>query len=95
MHPCEVLGHRPCLVALQGTDEVPFKPGSANSEGFFERFLHVVFAEGALPCRNRFAHAGSRPGLGHREQLHRLRRTPGGKAGGGNACTHGLQVGGD
>ena len=48
-----------------------------------------------LPGGCRFAHPGGRPGLGNGQQAHGVRRTARGNAGSGNACTHGLQVGGD
>jgi hypothetical protein len=74
---------------------MPFKIEAGQFCRLVGSFLHVVLAESALPGSRRLAQAGSGPGLGNGQQLHRICRSPGGDAGSRNACTHSLQVGGD
>ena len=95
MHPGKAFRHRPRLVALQRADEMPIELQCGQFGSLVDGFLHVVLAEGALARCGRFAHAGRRPGLGNRQQLHGIHRPSRGSTGGGDACTHGLQVGGD
>ena len=49
MHPAEMLGHVAGLVGLQRTDEMPFDVVEIGQRLlFFQRFLQIVLAEGAL-----------------------------------------------
>ena len=95
VHPGKARGYQARLVALQRSDEVPFKPQAGQFRCLVDSFLHIVFAERPLSCRDGLAHAGGWPGLGNGQQLHGICRPPGGNAGSGDTCTHGLQVGGD
>jgi len=93
--PAEVRGDVTRLVALQRPDEVPFETPVGQLRYLVDSFLHVAFAEGALPRCDSLAHTGGGPCLGNGEQAHGPVRSPGHNTGGGNACTHSLQVGGD
>jgi hypothetical protein len=48
-----MLGDRPGLVALQRADEMPFEIEAGKRRDLRHSFLHIVFAEGALPGRHR------------------------------------------
>jgi len=99
MHPGEVLGHRPALVALQRADEMPFKIefGMAGAQGgnLIDPFLHVVLTEGALAAGCGGEDAARVMGLGNGQQVHRFRRTASGLGCSGDALANGLQVGGN
>jgi len=99
MHPGEMFGDDPGLVALQGADEMPFEIAvamavkSGNNLGC--AFLCVTFAKGALPGGRGGEHAIDRPGLAHRQQPDAFRGPPGAPASIGDTGENGLQVGGD
>jgi len=70
MHPIEALGDEARLVALQGPDQVPHYGLPRERIHFLEGFLHVVFAECVLACRQGFFDQRRGMGLGNCQKRH-------------------------
>ena len=90
MHPVEVLGDHPGLVALQRPDQVPLDRAAQVGErgDLVDTFLNVVLAEGALASSMGSANVRRRKGLAHRQQPDRLHGPLGKGASGGDASVH-------
>jgi hypothetical protein len=92
MHPVEGIGHRPRLIALQRTDEVPFQLQAGKLGDLVHAFLHIVLAKRALAGRGSVTHGLRRPGLAHRKQSDRGGIAPHGLRRACDALAHGLHV---
>ncbi|MFD2270698.1 hypothetical protein ACFS07_05095 [Undibacterium arcticum] len=96
MHPVEMLGNLPGLVALDRPDEMPFQQqiglGRLDRGHLVECFLQIILAESALPGLCSRHHGGRVEGLGDCQQLHRLRISQRYSGCGGDTVTHNLQV---
>ena len=91
----EIFGDLACLVSLQRADEVPLQAWQRKCVYFVYGFLHVILAEGRLPCGHSSPYAGCRPGLAY-GQYPDIRRLPSAiLRRGADACENGLQVGGN
>ena len=69
--------HHARLVGLQLADEVGFHPAQRGKFG--KQLLHAVLADALCPCRQRFAHALCRHGLGYGNELDIFRPPAGSK----------------
>ncbi len=70
MHPVEVLGDGPGLVALDAADEVPFDGLVFELLDLLQGLLQIALAEALLSRRHRLPYFLGAAGLAHREQLH-------------------------
>ena len=78
LHPVEALGGELRLVALQGTDQVPFDVREAGQRfDLRDRLLHVILAEAALSGRPGRRDRRRGESLADREQRDRRRIAPG------------------
>ena len=91
MHPGEVFGDGPRLVALDGTDEMPLERQDRERLDLSHAFLYVVLAEDPLPAGKGRAHGFRRLSFRHRHDRHRTGRTPGTNLGLGHARAQRLE----
>jgi hypothetical protein len=100
VYPVELFGHGARLVALQGADEMPADWVGARAQAgqrvdLGDAFLHVVFAEEALPCGMCGAYGIGVERLGNGQQCDTRSIARSQCASRCDPLTHGLQVGGD
>ena len=82
------------LVALHGTDEVPFEVEVGAGVQFRARFLQVVFPEGALAQRGQLPNVFDWLGLARRQQRNTARRATETLLGNAQALLDGPPAGG-
>lgn len=97
MHPIEIEGDISSLVALNGTDEVPFNIPARflryEFRDFFHAFLHITLAEGTLSGVCCGANRAGRERLAHSKQFDVIGIASGSSRSRGNSQLHALQVG--
>ena len=68
MNPRKMFGDRPCLVALQRADEMPFQIEVCRGARLVDRFLNVIFPECPLSGLMCGDYAVDRPRLADGQQ---------------------------